>query len=806
MQNSGNHFRSAAAARAPAESQPRRSLLTRLVRLGCLALLCALPTTAADQPKQITIWGLSPHTDDLGLVRVLERYAAGQPGIALKIVTAGKAEVATEGSGFSQKFMTALAAGKTPDLVFLDRFTLAGWAARGALLPLDDYVANSTVNPADFYTAPRAECTFDGRLYGIPYGTDARAFFWNKKLFRAAGLDPERPPRDWEELIVYAQRLTKYNVQGQAEQLGFAPILGNSWLYLYGWLNGARFLSEDGRRVLLDSPEVREALVYIKRLYDALGGRRDVVDPFERGYGRDATDPFLIGKLAMRIDGNWYLNKLARLAPDFELGVAPPPAPSGKPTTTWSGGFAWVIPTNSKHPDETWRLIEYLVSPAGLLAEGEEQSRVNAETGNALYVPKLIAHKAANEERLRAFPIPVPALQRAQEVFVELLNVSHFRPVTPVGQQLWDEHVRATDLATCGALTPEQALRESAQQVQKAVDAFYADETRPVVPLQWSFALAAVLLLTGLAVLLWHLRRLRQASPRAWLEARTGLIFALPWVIGFLVLMFWPTLTSLLLSLTEYDVLSLPRWVGFKNFVAMFSGQDMMFWRSLGNTLYLAAFGVPLSLITGLSIALLVNQTGRSVRWYRTILYLPAIVPAVAVAIVWMFLLNPQNGLINFVLAQAGMASINWLGDPRYTKVAVIMMLLWGAGGSMVIWLAGLKSIPPSLYEAARIDGAGTVGRFFRITLPLLSPYVFFNLIMSLIAYFQIFTQPYLLDARGGPEDSLRMYVFYLFDNAFKYFKMGYASAMAWILFLIILALTLVNFKLAPKWVYYADE
>lgn len=775
----------------------KRSLCVITVFLGAAAFA---------QPKVITIWGLSPHTDDLGIVRILEKYDAAHPEAALQIVTAGKAEMAAEGSGFNQKFMTALAAGKAPELVFMDRFTLAGWAARGALRPLDHFMKNSGVTPAQFYDAPIAECTFEGRTFGIPYTIDSRAFFWNKKLFRQAGLDPEKPPADWNELLTFAKLLTRHNAAGQVRQMGFVPNFGNSWLYLYGWLNGAKFLSDNGRQVLLDSPEVTEALEYMKRVYDELGGRRDVVDPFERGFGKDVTDPFLIGTLAMKIDGNWYLNKLARLAPDLDLGVASPPAPAGKPSCTWSGGFAWVIPEHSRYPELAWRVIEYLVSVQGILDEAEAQGQVNAETGNAIYVPKLVAHREGNMQRLQRYPIPVPALQKAQEDFIDLLNVTHYRPVTPVGQELWDEHVRAFDLATYGAVSSEEALRQGNARVQKTLDAFYADEKRPAISLAWSLTAAGVICLAGLIVLLRRLHRLQQTAPRAWQEARTGLIFALPWIAGFLIFMLWPVLASLLLSFTEYDVLTIPRWAGLKNFIAMFSGGDPMFGKSLKNTLYLVVIGVPLNLAAGLGLALLVNKPLRGIGLYRSILYLPAVVPAVAVAIVWMFLLNPQNGFINYVLGKLGLAPINWLGDPRYTKMAVILMLTWGAGGSMIIWLAGLKSIPLSLHEAALIDGAGTLRRFLRISLPLLSPYIFFNMIMSLIAYFQIFTQAYLLDARGGPEDSLRLYVFYLFDNAFKYFKMGYASAMAWILLLIVLVLTLINFRLAPKWVHYADE
>jgi len=216
--------------------------------------------------------------------------------------------------------------------------------------------------------------------------------------------------------------------------------------------------------------------------------------------------------------------------------------------------------------------------------------------------------------------------------------------------------------------------------------------------------------------------------------------------------------------------------------------------------------GVPLGMAVSLGVAMLLNARVKGMAFYRTIYYLPAIVPAVASSILWIWVLNPQFGLVNVALQRLfGITGPQWLQSELWSKPSILLMGLWGAGAGMIIWLAGLKGIPETLYEAAEIDGAGGWAAFRHVTIPMLSPYIFFNLIMGVIGTFQIFTQAYIMTG-GGPVDSTLFYVYYLFNNAFRYFKMGYASALAWILFVIILALTLLQLRLGKRWVYYEGE
>lgn len=292
--------------------------------------------------------------------------------------------------------------------------------------------------------------------------------------------------------------------------------------------------------------------------------------------------------------------------------------------------------------------------------------------------------------------------------------------------------------------------------------------------------------------------RLSRWKSRHWI----GWLFILPWFIGFLWFDVLPLLLNTYLSFTDFTVgAKIPNWVGLANYREMFGG-DHLIGISFKNTLYYMGLSVPLLIILAFSLALLLNANIRGRGAYRTIFYLPSLVPAVASSMIWVFMLRTRNGLINQVLGLVGIPAIPWLGRPEWAKPALILMSLWGFGGQMVIYLAGLQGISQELYEAAEIDGASGLQKLIRITVPLMTPTIFFNLIMSIIGSFQVFTAAYIM-TNGGPLKSTLFYMLHLYNNAFRYFKMGYASAMALILFLIILTLTLIVNRTSERWVYY---
>ncbi|MGI6207767.1 MAG: carbohydrate ABC transporter permease [Anaerolineae bacterium] len=282
-----------------------------------------------------------------------------------------------------------------------------------------------------------------------------------------------------------------------------------------------------------------------------------------------------------------------------------------------------------------------------------------------------------------------------------------------------------------------------------------------------------------------------------------GYIMASPWLIGFFLLTLAPIFASMYFSFTKYTVLQPPEWVGLQNYRTMLT-DDPRFMTALYNTFYYTIFQVPLSLVLALTVAILLNQGMPGENLFRTVYYMPSVVSGVAMAMLWLWLFDPNLGLVNEVLSWFGIRGPLWMQSPSWSKPALILMSMWGIGGQMVIFLAGLQGVPQEMYEAAEVDGAGWFRKIRAVTVPLITPTIFFNLIMGMIGSFQVFTSAYVMtNGNGGPVNSTLFYVLYLYQNAFRFFEMGYASGMAWILFLIIMVFTLIQFGVAGRWVYY---
>jgi multiple sugar transport system permease protein len=283
-------------------------------------------------------------------------------------------------------------------------------------------------------------------------------------------------------------------------------------------------------------------------------------------------------------------------------------------------------------------------------------------------------------------------------------------------------------------------------------------------------------------------------------EALVGYLFLSPWMLGFLIFLVGPMVASIYLSLTEYKVIKAPVWIGLANYVRMFS--DELFYHSMKVTVTYTALSVPLGIVAALGVAVLLNQRIVASGLFRTIFYLPSVISGVAVAIVFAWIFNFRFGILNYFLSLVGIPGPNWLGHPRWTLWAFVLMSLWGIGGNVIIFLAALQGVPVPLYEAAKIDGAGNWRRFWAITLPMISPAILFVLIMGVIGTFQTFTQSYVMTG-GGPANATLFYLLYLYRNAFNWFEMGYASALAWVLFLVIMVCTLLLWRSSARWVYY---
>lgn len=770
------------------------------------------------------------------------------------------------------RFLVSVAGDSSPDVIMFDRYAVAEWAARGGFEPLDDYIARdlaanpplNTPSPDKFFKPTWDEANYNGKCYGIPIKVDDRVLMYNKDSFRRAGLvdssGEPTPPKTWEELRIYMRKLTiveelKSGQQSTLERyfetlpagapkrlntkthklinVGFIPMYGNSWLYIYGWMNGGEFMSKDGRTVTLNDPKIVDALVWLKDVYDELGGYQDV-KAFEAGFQGNALDPFITGKVAMKIDGFWQINTLGQFARNVDFGTAAPPLPqktidAGTKYLSWVGGWTYSIPATAKNKQAAWELIRYLTSKDAI-AMRIEAERQFAQAEGRFYFPEQSPQMEINEWQYKKYVYDDPAIDQkykeAIRVFNDLLPYSRFRPITPIGQKLWNYHITAAEESLSGDKPAKQATDDANAVLQVQLDRFFKpSDGVKITSWAWFFAIYVVLAaVIGLLIFLWDTKlgfrrsiaRLLRLSPvvgdsvvegarggftrSQWFG---GYVTIAPWLLGFLVFTGGPMLFSLVISFCRWDILSTPVVTGFENYRLMW--EDDKVWKGLGNTLFMI-LSVPLGIVLSLAIALLLNQGTRFLAAWRTIFYLPTIVPVVATSLLFVWIFNPgEGGLLAGVIDLFTFGTVQspkWLQDPSWAKLSLILMGLWGAGGGMILWLAGLKSIPQSLYEAASVDGASTIQQFFTITIPQLTPYIFFNFVMGTIGTLKVFDQAFLM-TQGGPQDSTLFYVYHLFNNAFRYGQMGYASAMAWLLFAITLVLTVIQMRLSRRWVHY---
>jgi multiple sugar transport system permease protein len=795
-----------------------------------LALLLARGATAQEKTT-VTVWGLAITADDKGTDELVRAFEAKHPNIRLRLLGMGA------GSMNPQKLMTAIVGGVPPDIVKQDRFTISDWASRNAFRSLDDLIARDRATdpycptPEQYYPTVWEEASYEGKVYALPEACDDRILYWNRSVFkekadvlRKAGLDPERAPKNWSELLAYSKALTEFNKDGTIKRAGFLPNWGNSWLYMYAFMMNGQFISDDGRKCTLANKENVEALQFMKDGYDILGGYA-TAEKFQNTFLGEANNAFLVGQVAMVINGDWELYNYSKYKPDLDFGTVPAPSPDARvartgvfkdekdPYITWAGGFSYAIPRGAKHVDEAWEFIKYMSSKEGRLLMMNAQQKLEQSRGRR-YIPRIQAHIETNTEAIKLFASGTSDYDAALKEHVEMMKYARIRPATFAGQVLWDEHVRAAERAMRGFDTPKVALENGQVSVQRILDEVYDAEKYPEINLQLPLWIGFGAVVFS-AFLGWYLVRRKGLGKLARNEARWGYILISPWIIGFLVFTLGPMVASLFFSFTQYNVLTEARWVGGKNYADLFQGDLPLLMKAFVNVLFLAITGVPIGLVVGLGIALLLNQDIKGMRFYRTSYYLPAIVPGVVTVVLWMFILNsdPARGMVNqmwqgTISQWLAMTPPGWLTDDAWAKPSLVLMGLWGAGSGMILWLAGLKGVPRTLYEAASIDGANPKQQFWQITIPQLSPLIFFSVIMGFIGAVQTFDSIFIITKGegAGPNDTLLVPVYHLFVNGFKYFRMGYASALAWLIFAIILGITLVQFKLAKRWVHYEVE
>lgn len=734
-------------------------------------------------------WG--NRDEDQIIQTMVDRFERAHPHIRVRRINAS--------ADYWTKVQTMIAAGTPADLMFFTTQQIPSFASKGVLLDFEDFLEDDLQQGGlpfdldDFYPETINSYRFDGRttgkgiLYGFPMSFTPLGFYYNKDLFDRAGVSYPSDDWTWDEFSEKAQQIAL--IPGcYGADLGMHVHAVRTLLRTYG----LDLLTSDFNALRLDdSTEGGESVLGIIQMlrswrFDSPGMLTDPRHPTESGIGMFTTGRVgMIGPI-----GRWMVPEFRKIE-RFDWDFAQLPRGTHRANTLYVS--AWCIAKGTKHPSEAYALARYLATP--------ECQRINAGLGLALPTLKSVAESNAfMNPDIKPFRddlyLSAVARSRAME-----------EPIEAKFNAYMDMALDAT--LRLGTSTPEQAFGYVKRM-------WAADQSSPLrrtdyLPMPWEkISIIFLALSSGLLffiIVQWWRYRPRR---RAFLEEMAGMGMVSPWVIGFMLFTAIPMILSLLLAFTKWSgmsTLDTAQWVGTGNLKEMLY-HDERLWQSLRVTLYYVVLGVPVGQTAALSVAMLMNNEIRGIGFFRSAWYLPSVLAGVGMAVMWTWVFDAKHGLLNNalnpILKIFGLEAPAWFGADAaiFGVPAFVIMGLWGVGGGMLIYLAGLNAIPQTLYEAALIDGAGWWDRFRNVTIPMLSPVILFNCVMAIIGSFQVFTQAYVMTG-GGPADATLFYVLYLYNQAFHYYEMGYASAMAWFLFIIVLGLTLLVLRYSRRHVHY---
>lgn len=743
---------------------------------------------------QITVVHWGEKNEDRILARLVADFESLPENRGIKVLRTNLGQAAA----VNTKLQTMFASGEPPDVFYLGFEKVADLASKGLLTDIESLITQDraagvpTIDLERFFT-PVLDCfRYDaetdslgrGALVAVPKDFTTVGFYYNKDLFRRAGV-PEPSPDGWtwDAFISAARAIGKL-----PDCYGADFATWEAMVRVYLWNHGLDFVSADWERLRFDDPRLQAALDRLRRwFHDEDRTLVSAKTQLETG-----QEPFLAGNVGMAGPfGRWKVPTY-RLIRDFDWDFAPLPHAAGKPPRNGVFTVGWAIARSSPRRREAWRFIKYL--------SGERGQTLMCEAGLAIPAHKDVAYG----------PAFCDGRDKPRNCRVFLDAAEHARPIAWPADPRYQDALRVSleDVFKLNKpVAPAMARVDKAWRAYR--EAERREHSRPRMP--WSRVAVWLLVPLGLIVLaalvLWYRRR---PAGLAFREEIAGSLMIGPWAAGFLAFTAFPIVLSLLLAFTRWSgmtTLDYARWVGLDNFRALWRSDDV-FRYSLWVTAWYALLAVPTSQIVALGAAMLLNHEYKSIGVFRAIWYLPSVLAGVGMAVMWKWVFHHEHGLFKMVLDPIlhpfGLSAPAWLEKDAETwgVPAFVIVNLWAVGGTMMIYLAGLKGIPKDLYEAAAIDGARGWKRFTRITLPMLSPVIFFNVIIAVIASFQIFTQAYVMTG-GGPGNATRFYVIRLYNEAFDFHEMGYGSAMAWLLLLIVLALTLLMMGGSKRFVYY---
>jgi multiple sugar transport system permease protein len=750
---------------------------------------------------------------------VLDRFESENPDIKVKL------EPFPDYNLYHQKMVTLFAANGAPDVAMMDPGHFQALAKRKALMNLNDFLAkDKTVDIKSYYKPIVDSMSWQGRVYVLPRDIAPEGIiYYNKKEFDEAHIPypdgtwtwdfQERPELKEKDFLWVMHHLTKKNAQGKVTQYGYLPTQSGTAADMFMYESGQRFCDSDEQPTKLywDTPGMKKVYNFLEDLIKNkqwMPSQADVSALFQS----TTTQMFIRGTAAMYQNGIWEVPNVRHDMPlgssdwfDWDIALAPSFKDGKRAFDT--GGSGYAIFTSTPYPEQAWRLTKYMGGPIAMTAmakAGIAQPAIRSVALSDCWLPGPNTPKEQLWPRHRIVTdqaVPFVEFGPSADYWTSVNNVAQAR----IGS-IWD-----------GSLPVDQALHLANVEGQQRLDQLVKDEH--LGPFDWGKGLIFASLIVGAILLAVYLPEGRiKYTRREKLESRSAYKFLSPWIIGMIAFTVGPMVLSLLMSTMNWDMILPAQWRGVGNFREAFH-DDPTFWPSIRVTMAYTLIATPAGIIAALLLALLMNQKVRGVALFRSAFYIPTIASAVATGLIARKVFAPDDGLVNKVLyspvfqklgyaisAWAGNAKdhVNWFNNEKTAMMAVIMLSLWGVGGAMVILLAGLQGIPEFYYEAATVDGANPFQKFRAITVPLLTPSLFFTLVTGFIGSFQIFTSVFVITGGngGGPNNSLLVYMINLYDAAFQQDRMGYAAALAWVLFVIILFFTMLQMILS-RWVYY---
>ena len=698
------------------------------------------------------------------LQQTAREFEAAHPGVKVKVLSSAGA------TGGAEKVKLVLAGGLPLDVTWIDVTEFAAYLQEDVLLDLQPFfAADEAWRREEYFESILKGMTGpDGHLYGLPSTFNPYVIYVNHSLLRREGVAAPTAGWDWQELLEKCRATTRdTDGDGVTDQFGISLTQWMQALAPWIWQNGGRFLDEDGRCALAEPAAVEAVEFLVRLLHEEKVASDDAT--FQNQF---SVGLFQAGKTAFYGPvGYWETYRFQDIPTEAEGGFDwdVVPLPVGREAATSVALRFYVVPKVSKHPQLAYEFVRALA--------GDTMQNGLASIGNG--VPGL--KRAAYSESF----LDPKRLPESEQVFLDVLEEARFLPV----EVNWAEIEKQTKAVLEEAiLLGRIPAKEACERAAAIADQTLARERdlmqRPFVGAVWFGAAQMSGGLLVLAFLAWMLARRRPRLERR--EERAAWWFLAPWGIGLAAFLIGPAVVSALLSFSEWSPiqeLGRARWMGLDQYARL--GADETFHDSVRVTLVYAAFAVPLQLATALGLALLANGGGRGAGVYRTIFYLPTIISPVILGSLWRLLLEPM------------------LKQPAAVIPAFVLMSLWTVGAQMLVFLAGLQGVDPRLHEAARVDGASPLRRLWHVTLPALGPILLFNLIIGLINAFQLFAQPFVM-TQGGPGNASRFLALYLYEQGFRFLRMGYASTLAWVLFGGVFVLTLIVLRGSKRWVHYA--